>query len=394
MTDVIKGSTAKSYYTDGSEKPSKVNAGEWPGGLKRIRVYASGENDDSTFGGWFRFETYGPGNPGLHGYVWWKPLEQVKFTLGTNPDGFFGLDGVTRWNFYQVGGDVGVPKENWKLSPSFYGGWGDNGGILTITPTEGLEINWAIPYSQGGEAVDVYMSSTFQVKYTADGLGTFGLTYKSGRGNKEKVTDKDAAGDDVLEYIHEPGQLWVYAGLTMIENLAIDIGFGYTLPKSGKGLSYTIAGTPYDFEGTINDPMAFGLGAKYDAGDFGVKARLQGLFAGKVAPDGSDAYKIPMNIVFDVLPYYNISESLAFLFDAGVDYTFKSTNKADEKTDYAKMGFHIEPYITIKSSWWAPNFYAGIRIETDGKKYEKGAESKNGSTAMNWSVPIGIVVSF
>jgi opacity protein-like surface antigen len=435
MTDIIKGSTAKSYYSDGSDKPSSVDAGGWPGGLKRVRVSASGEDDNSLFGGWFRFEKYGMDNPGLAGYAWWKPIEQVKFTLGTNPDGFFGLDGMTRWNFYQVGGDVGVPKENWKLSQSFYGGWGENGGLLTITPMEALEINVGIPYSQGGKAQDVYMRSTIQVAYTADGLGKFGLTYIGGVNREEgKAVDgfveqywfdgEDATfkvdedtGDiipvpakpagfkykwnkgDSISYIHDPSKIMLYVGLTMIENLGIDFGFGYTLPMSGKGIKAELPLNGADgkaikvefAEGTYNAPMAVGLGVKFDAGDFGVKARMQGLLAGKIAVKDADAVNIPLNVVFDVMPYYAISESLTGHFSLGVDYTAKQ-DKADD--DYAKMGFHATPYLTIKSNWWAPNLYVGIDIRTDGFKFKDGGESKDGATAMNWSVPIGIAFGF
>jgi hypothetical protein len=437
FTDVIKGSTAKDYYVDGSAKPSSVDAGGWPGGFKRGRVFASGEDDSGIFGAWFRFETYGVGNPGLHGNAWWKPSEMVKFRLGVNPDGDFGADGVARWGFYQVGGDVGVPKESWKFGASFYGGWGENGGLLTLTPTDGLEINLGVPYSQGGKAQYVYMSSTLQIAYTAEGLGKFALTYVGGKGNVEEgqesdgyakpytvkpdpdhkkfddttgtwVSDPITGGTkyewiegDKKTYIHDPQKIYLYAGLTMIENLSIDIGFGYTFPISGKGikiereLPYEDKPVKFDIpEGKYSDPMAIGLAAHYNGGDFGVKARLQVLLAGQYKAEGGDAYKIPMNIVFDALPYYNISDTLTFLFSAGVDYTMKSSNDVDKDTDYAHMGFHVTPYITIKSSWWAPNFYAGIDIRTNGKKFNHDGDEKDGSTAMNWSVPIGIVFAF
>jgi len=447
MTDIIKGDTGKDYAknADGNviSESHKVGAGGWPGGLKRVTVVGEGENDDGTFGGWFRFQQYGAGDETvrIHGYAWWKPIEQLKFQLGANPDGHFGADGMTRWGFYQVAGDVGIPKENWKMSPSFYGGWAgghaNGGGLLTITPTEGFEINWGIPYAQGGELVDVYMKSTLQFAYTADGLGKFALTYQSGRGNVAAVDGTPtAAGDPEYGWvlnddddpsagvtwgpipgtgaagalggkkaIADPGQLWLFAGLTMIENLEIDIGLGYTLPASGKGVKVKTAIVQADGEplevtmnavdgGTYNAPIAIGLGAHYNAGDFGVKARTQVQLAGKYKNGSDDAYKIPMNILFDVLPYYNISDSLSFLFSAGIDYTAKSGNEIDKESDYAKVGFHVTPYITIKSSWWAPNFYAGIDIRTDGFKNKEGAESKDGTSVINWAVPIGIVFAY
>ena len=442
LADIIKGDTGKDYAKDADGKvisdSHKVGAGGWPGGLKRIRLDGAGENDEGTFGAWFRFEEYGIGSPTWYGNVWWKPVEQVRFRLGQNPDGDFGADGMTRWGFYQVGGDVGVPKENWKMSPSFYGGWGVNGGLLTITPTEELAINLGIPYSNGDEAKYVYLSSTLQIAYTAEGLGKFAFTYKSGKGNVAAVDGTPSVGDPTYGWkndkddmsssatvpnwvqtsdgkgalgskkaIADPGQLWVFAGLTMIENLEIDIGLGYTLAASGKAVEIDTGETGFDGKpvkfktsalgGTYQAPIAFGLGAHYNAGDFGVKARTQVRLAGKMSDDTWDkSYKIPTNILFDVLPYYNISESLSFLFSAGIDYFMKSGNEIDKDKDdnYARMGWHITPYITVKSSWWAPNLYTGLDVRTNGFKNKEGAEHKDGSTVVNWSVPIGIVVAF
>ena len=432
--NLIKGDTGKKATLDKDGKAAtESNKPTADGGMSQFRISASGEDDNGTFGAFFRYDAdWGNGRganvAGAQGHAWWKPIDQLKLLIGGGPDGRFEQSGVTRWNFYQVAGDVGVAKESWKHSDSFYGGWEDAGLDLIITPSDGLEVNLGIPYMTKGwqEVADVYLSSTLQIAYTADGLGTFAFTYKSGKGNKdvdptqfEKKTTYTYSGGTwdwdpdkgemvysgtatpTVTYegtngknVHDPGQLWVFAGLTMIENLEIDIGLGYTLPKSGKGLE-----SDYQkgkFEGSINDPIAFGLGAHYNAGDFGVKARTQVKLAGKVAPKDVDTYKIPMNIIFDVLPYYNINESLAFLFSAGIDYTAKSGNEIDKETSYAITGFHVLPYITIKSSWWAPNFYAGIDIRTDGVKhqYEAGKLEKDGSTTVNWSVPLGIAVSF
>ena len=440
-TDIIKGDTGKDYGIDDQGKVTsdshKVEAGGWPGGIRRLRLDGSGEDDNGTFGGWFRFENYGyAGNPSWYGNVWWKPVEQVRFRLGGNPDGDFSADGVARWGFYQIGGDTDVIHESWKFGASFYEGWGKNGGLLTITPTDEVAINLGIPYSDGGKVQDVYMRSTLQIAYTAEGLGKFAFTYKSGVGNKAAVDPtqfkkvetttggtwsldtatgeiKQTGGTTVVTYegtngekpVHDPGQLWVFAGLTMIQGLEIHVGLGYTLPQSGKGLLYKPYGMTdkqYEalekaggFEGSINAPIAIGLAAHYNGGDFGVKTRLQFQLAGSVAQKDVDTYKIPMNIVFDVLPYYNISESLAFYFSAGVDYTAKDSNEGYKDNSYAITGFHVEPYIAIKSSWWAPNFYAGIRIETDGVKHnEPGKLEKDGSAVTNWSVPLGIIVAF
>jgi hypothetical protein len=50
----------------------------------------------------------------------------------------------------------------------------------------------------------------------------------------------------------------------------------------------------------------------------------------------------------------------------------------------ATVGWHIMPFVSVKANFWAPNFYAGFRFESDGEK------NAAGNTTINWSVPLGI----
>jgi len=393
MTDILSGDSTEN---------SKVQAGGWPGGLRRARAYAGGQNDEGTFGGWFRFETYGPGNPNFHGNAWWKPIDQFKLMLGVNPDGDYSRDGVARWGFYQVGGDADVVKENWKFGASFYEGWSQNGALLTLTPVENLLIFMGIPFSSGGEAADVFAKLHAQVAYDISGIGNFALTYTGGLGHKDAVagTPGSSSGYDWIDHdnnpatppqwgpvpggitggsgeVNDPGKLFVYFGLSAIENLGVDIGLGYTLPYTQEDKT------------TVNTPFALGLGLKFDAGAFGVKARLQGELGGSKKYDSGAEWKDPTVIVFDILPYYAINDSLTALLSAGLEITSHGDNNyGPAGKPETVTGWHVEPYVTVKSSWWAPNFYAGLRIESDGIK---GADDK---TVTKWSVPIGVVFAF
>jgi hypothetical protein len=435
---LLQGDT-KEFINDKDEKakPDPTVSG----GEGRIRLSASGENEDGTFGGWLRYDAGSQGGtPSAFGKAWWKPIEQFKLSVGGNPDGEFNAEGITRWNFYQVAGDVGIAREHWDLSDSFYGGWGSGGLLLTLTPIEALGINIGIPYFDGSAgtkkdgAKDIYMKTNAQVAYDIDGIGRFALTYAGGTGKLEEAKDEDIVkkvlgafdtdlkglakqwGETVnwdeekevadftdkvlvgalMSGILQPtdqydlgaaSKLYLFFGLTAIENLEVDIGFGYTLPLKGDE-DYKTKGITY------NAPIAFGLGAHFTAGDFGVKARVQGKLAGKIAVEGSSDYKLPLNVVFDVMPYYAVNESLTAHLSAGVNYTAKSDNDIDKDGDYNKIGFHVNPYITIKSSWWAPNFYAGIDLRTNGTKYKDTLPNKDGSSAIQWAVPLGIAFEF
>jgi len=194
-------------------------------------------------------------------------------------------------------------------------------------------------------------------------------------------------------------KLYAYFGLTAIENLGIDIGLGYKFPvTTDKGISISYKGTDGDdhdisFGGgsdvTVNSPIAIGLGVNFNAGAFGIKARFQGQFGGTIKSSVElmgvsvpiDDAKLDTVIDVDILPSYAINDKATIALSAGLQIT-----KPDGSD--ATVGWHIEPYVTVKSNWWAPNFYFGIRLESDGVK---GADDK---TVTNWSIPMGIVFAF
>jgi len=348
-----------------SEKDSDVNA---YGMFGRIRLEGQGQNDDGTFGGWVRFEapndwgnggeTWGKG-VSAYGLVWWKPVDMFKFQIGANPDGHFGADGVARWGFYQVASDVRVASEGWKFSESFYGGYGAASAILTLTPIEALAINIGIPFLQGNwgtKAENVFKKTNAQIAYDISGVGKLALTYAGDLNNWVKADGSEANGS----------KLYVYFGLSAIENLGVDIGLGYTLAVEDE-----------NSKATYNAPLAVGLAVNFGAGDFGIKVRVQGQFGETFTPKGGKEAKGPTVVIADLLPSFAINDKLSALLSAGLDIT------APDEGD-AVVGWHIEPYITLKANWWAPNFYAGIRIESDG----------TGDKITEWSVPIGIVFSF
>jgi len=365
-----------------SQDGSDVTAG---GRFIRARIGAEGQNEDGSFGGWLRFESpnnwSGSGVSGgtswgegvnAWGYVWWKPHDIFKVQIGANPDGHFETDnGITRWNFYQVGGDVGVASEGWAFSESFYGGEGTPGAFLTLAPVEPLAINIAIPFlatGWGEEAKDVYRKLVGQVTYDLGSIGKVALTYKGGLNTLGTDDDGNAKVD--------ASKLWAYFGIRAIENLGIDIGVGYYLPVKSK----EVDGVDTGVEITYSKPVALGLGVNFNAGALGIKARVQGQFGGNVKIPGTTE-KLPTTVTADLLPSFAINDKVSALLDTGL-----VLNKEDGAD--AQVGWHIMPYVALKANAWAPNFYAGFRFDSEGK-------APGGPDAVvNWSVPIGIWLSF
>ncbi|MDR2922543.1 MAG: hypothetical protein LBU85_04265 [Treponema sp.] len=414
------------------------------GAFNVLRLETSGQNEEGTFGGWLRVDTLGISNVsvsadtaayqkaltdyvanggnlvnatnpqhgdyinpanftkasgqlsgGFFGYAWWKPIEQLKLTIGVNPDGHFGTDGVTQWGFYQVAGDiVGNHASAWGggiesaasgfvYRDAFFGGWASNGAIITVTPIEGLEVNVGIPFiAKAGRGENVYKSTTVQAAYNIDGIGRLALTW-DGSTYGGKDAEKPLSGGGL-------GRLFAYFNLTSVENLSVDIGFGIPFASNnGKGPDPTDPTKEVD-KSTFK--MYAGLGAHYTAGSFGAKARLAMGFGGTTT-DGktaSDAFKM----MFDLMPYYAITDTLTAHLSFGMGFqgdSYYDGESRDDAPDFA--AWHIYPYITVKGGWWAPNFYAGLKIESDK---DSGFRKKTGydKQIINWSVPVGIHFEF
>ena len=356
------------------------------GMFNRIRIEASGQNDDGNFGGWLRFvpnnawdgsgisggTTYGEAVKAA-GFVWWKPHDIFKLQIGVNPDGHFNVDGVApRWGFYQVASDARVAVENWYFGESFYAGYGTPGAILTLTPLEPLEINVAIPFlttGWGTKASEVYKQFHGQVAYNLGSIGKVALTYASNT-NELDGSDYDGTPGSITS---SPSKLFGYFGITAIENLDIDLGVGYTLPVKDE-VMINSKKQPI----SVNAPVAVGLGVNFTAGALGIKARVQGEFGGSVTIAGK-AEKDDTVFTADLMPTFEVTDSVKAYLSTGLRMTSYAKDGMDSKVQW-----HIQPYVSVKANWWAPNFYAGIRFEGTG----------DANKTTEWSVPIGIVFSF
>jgi hypothetical protein len=336
------------------------------GKIGRVRIEGSGANDDGTFGGWFRAN-----NGAFFGHAWWKPIDQLKLQIGGNGgDGYFGKDGIVGYGWYaqvmeignlSVGGDLvwyntggyHVGNDVLHFRNAFYGG---NGGkddlILIITPADMATINITLPFGvdpDGNRPVyktteDVLKHTHAQVDLNFD-FGNIALTYVGGA--MEAKTNADRSKIFVS-----------YAG-----------GFGDI--NLEVGLAYTMAGENAAGD-SVSNPLNVGLGLKYSAEAFGVKFRAMGAL-----PADSDK---TMYIYAEVMPFFNLSDSLTAFVSGG--FGMAKPDSGDSVTSW-----HFNPYIRIGEEW-GTSFYAGILINSNGKKNTKG------DTYVNWAVPIGIVVNF
>jgi len=297
---------------------------------------------------------------------------------------------------------------------------------------DALEVNIGVPYSSSAvDAEDLYLKTEAQVAYTIDGIGKVALSFDGGRGvvNAKKGTPGKAgewyinSSDGTVTWVtneaaskdgfnpngeligtnltdapttgatagfEDPSRVLLYFGLTMIENLGIDVGFAYTFPLTT--------------ENSIKKsyPIYAGLGASYTMGQFGVKARVQGKFMESEIGDWSGAKKSEKGavILFDVLPSYAVSDNLTAYLAAGITYT--GVDKYDGKKDKlpndddkkATIGWHVDPYLAY--SVGPGTFYAGINLSSNGAKNSGKPDEKTGEgkTWIKWAIPIGLIYNF
>jgi len=351
----------------------KADAGAG-GGMNRLRIEASGANDEGTFGGWVRVSQTEPWSIG--GNAWWQPIDQLLVRIGSNGgDGYYGKEGVTGWMFYQTVTDTGVAMEGdnvWgsgfgtgkSTRTAFYGGFGGNGLMLEIKPIDLLGINLVLPLNDG-TAKDFYKDFLAQVDLNF-GFGNIALTFDGGAGWK--------GIDD-----YDPSKVYLYFGGSF-GSIGIDFGFAYGFPVK-------------DETGFIKyySPMGIGLGFKFDNGGlFGIKARVTASLAEKTTVTGFGDAKEPLGLIFDILPYFKFNDNFSLFVSGGIVMVAKGDWEGAE----SQLAWHANPYIQIGSEW-GPKFLAGIKLWSGADKDESGLkDGKPGSTFVNWAIPIAINVSF
>lgn len=366
----------------------------YPGNYHDFRFVASGENDDGTFGGLVRFRDVGPNVNAFgdsFGWVWWKPIDFLRIQIGKNAfNDFADYEVVRSSSFYGAGNDAGmgvanifagVGASNANLEDAF-SFFGQGGAELSLYPIEGLTLNFGFPYEISNTNADaIYGNMMAQAQYKIEDIGRLTVAFHAKNANDTNYTSGNHA---------------VHLGffLTAVENLQVNLGLKFMMPYV-----YEVKDV---FETTVNYPFLIALGAAFDAGDFNFKARCQvslgitTVTTFKASGVDDVKYYDPTYFYIELLPSYDIGPCRLNL-SVGLNITgFDADDKIPDPKDPTKeisqdpvIAFGINPYVskTVGSG----NFYAGFKLTTNGQEIygEKGDEAK-----IEWSIPVGMVVSF
>ena len=338
-----------------ADSAGNVGAG---GEMKRVRIEGGGEVADGRFGGWLRFDGRGLG---ANGIAWWKPIDQIKVSIGGNPDGIWGKEGNSGWGFYQHACDTKVSMEGdhvwgnptwgqnvgFTTRQAFYEGFGDERLFIEITPVDMVGIKFAIPFLDGfinSDVGKVFTATNAQIDLNMS-FGNIAFSFAGDKGDADSGRAPNIKNS----------QIFAYFGLTAIDNLQMDFGLGT------------------DFN---DSPLYFGLALKYATDSWGIKFRS--VFA---IPLNGDQ---PFGLLFDILPYFVINESFRAYISGGIAFG----NAKD--FDHSMVSWSVNPYIEVGEEWGA-KFLAGIRV------YQKLGEVVGVATAdglVKFEIPVAFVVSF
>jgi hypothetical protein len=403
----IGGSFVGLWATKGSsEEGSSLSFGFGPhnGGISgaiRPRVNVTAVNDEGTFGGWVQLRQ-GVGD-GVHkldflANGWWKPVEPVKFTFGY------------LWGGY---GPIGVALASDDIFAIPFSGrnanyipWGYevlNGVHVELTPVEGLYAvvslpldnagnlsynGWDTPYyvgkttNIGGKDVvtatagGIFAHTMGRIAYTINGIGTARVTIAGGTGN---MTAPTVSPTSVELGSTDTTTIDVGFALTAVENLTVDLGFEYKLASEKID---DVTGTGHGTEAgyTYQPPMAVGLRANFSSGAFKVAGGLAVGFAGKLSPDGGDAYDVPLTFGVTVNPAFDAGfATIGLVGDVG--FTAESKVGGVKLAD-SVVAWKVIPYLTKNAGGASLNigFEVGSSTATDAP--------------INWALPIGFEYYF
>lgn len=237
------------------------NSWGWGARVARIGVDAVAEDGNAGFHMGVFEDAEGAISKDDGTYMWVKPIEQVKLTVGQldNNTGLRGDFAYGSWNWLR--------PQNW-----LYDGEGFSfskvdqlGALVEVTPVEGLKVFAAVPLAENytTAAEDQYKKVQAGFGYAIDGVGNLKAQY-IGKGDDSTI---EAAFD-----------------LTSVENLYATVGFAYNMydnvqpsndtMKIALGVSYQInedakvyADFQYKAYDDVDADMAFGAGVDYNLGD-------------------------------------------------------------------------------------------------------------------------------
>ena len=308
-------------------------------------------------------------------FGWWKPIPQLRVQIGHNPDGDLGAPQISGWGMNaeaqdsvaidQDSGDAGSTAARKARSPGWYGGYSEQGVLLSLYPAEGLTVNLVVPFGTGrsnnpnANVGEIYSKIHLNVVYSIPDIGVVRITFKGAGG---------LADNDDYPLPASVGDIYASFFVTAVDNLALDFGVSYGLPWDVEAAGVTTTTSP---------GLGIGVGARFTSGDFGIKARVGAALGQSTKVGSADPVNGNTNIGIGILPSF-VLPAFTFYLNAGFGFSIPD---ADAASDFVVVDWFVNPYIRKSVSNFS--FYAGFKLGT------AGAPDEDTDAVIKWSIPIG-----
>ena len=228
----------------------------WGWGARTARININGTSEDGKAG--FVMGVYNDFESGLgqgdDAYLWVKPVDTVKISVGKFDSPTNGLRGdfcYGSWNWLR--------PFNWAFDGeglTFDGIW-RSGMMLEADPIEGLHAFAVIPMSSTyAKAEDVYKNIQVGFGYAIEGVGKLKAQYI---GDDSYTTDADGDRDETKT----TGQIGVAFDLNAVENLCVTVGARFGIADKDYRPDYLkmafTAGASYQ----VSEQMKFSVDGGY-----------------------------------------------------------------------------------------------------------------------------------
>ena len=354
----------------------------WGWGARTARININGTSEDGKAG--FVMGVYNDFESGLgqgdDAYLWVKPVDTVKVSVGKFDSPTNGLRGdftYGSWNWLRPG--------NWAYDGeglTFDGIW-RSGMMLEADPIEGLHAFAVIPMSSSyASAEEVYRNSQVGFGYAIEGVGKLKAQFI---GDYSYTTKKD---DGKKDEDATTGQIGVAFDITAIENLYVTVGARFGIADK----DVVVIARP-------DDPnylkMAFTAGASYQVSET-MKFSVDGgykQFQNKFNADDDSVFFVGAGVDF------NVMDGLAAVAD--VRYMSNMYGKAD---DEGAISFLVGVNKSVSSNGSLGIGFQGATngcglVTKDGsgivagKSYTPGKDDGDGDEFV-WAIPVSVSVFF
>jgi len=370
-------------YDGGFPKPttSGALAGAW--------FQIANTNDDGTLGGLFRIRMTDIADSTLRYhrvFVWWKPIDQIKFFLGQDADGMFATGQLTDWAFHQ-GSEGFLAVHHWDYwREIFPGNWDTFGAAFSFYLIPALDLNLVVPIGQptGWPRHDekaVTRTSKFEEIYPGSlqltagyGIEGVGKIFFAWIGSGADYFDIDKTKTTTFGRIG----LSFYSG-SLVEGLGFQVGGSTQIQQKGVD-GVDDEGKVIEAEKFNPAPIQVGAAVHWAAGDFGVKWRIG------TDIDTSDAKDLFLTT--NVMPWINTGFGKICL-DIGISMSKVQDQKTQESE--TSTGFWINPYVKKGISGGYFQFGLLITNNIDGLGNTKiGKEDQKEFVKVYFPVLLGI----